>query len=248
MIANEMIIGSSAISSLLVVIAWVVLTSMSLFFPRSLNLLKLNKIPYQFEWLIQSLTSIAAFQVYTILNYTGLIIQKPEHYYILLWMTSLGYLYHLLFMTKYTTRAQELPLRVYTLVSHIVFGWTMFFIIIDIFIIRNGGIEYQSQNYNIYNIIYDAKSVIFIIEIIASILYTFYTLTSYKYRISVIIQKVLVQFGIITFVIVYSYIQFFYVYVLVYDALAFALIIATYYNVFVENGRFLTDGRRTTRK
>ena len=236
------------ISSLLVIAACVIIASMSLFFPRSLKLLKMGRIPYQFEWLIQSLTSIVAFQVYTILCYSGFLIRKPEHFYILLWMTSLGYLYHLLFMTKYTTRSQELPLRFYTLISHIVFGWTMFFIIVDIFIIRNGGLEYHSQNYNVYNIIYDAKSVIFIVEILASIIYTFYTLTAYKYRVSVIIQKVLVQFGIIMFVIVYSWIQFFYVYALMYDALALALIIATYYNVFIENGRFLTDGKRTSRK
>jgi hypothetical protein len=229
-------------SSTLVVLSILSLAGMLYMVPKSLRLLKLNKIPYQFEWLIQSFTINALLELYTIAAYTGIIIQRPEHFHLVLWTTNICYLYYMLFMTKYTTRECEVPLRVWTLITHIIFGATMFYIIMDIFIIRQGGMEYHSQNYNMYNAIYDTKFFIFLVEAIVSVAYTIFTFRKYKYKKTVFYNKILIQFLLLAFITTYLFPSvLFQVYFIVHKVLFTIVLVLTYWNVFYENGRFLNE-------
>lgn len=231
---------SSNIKTLFIIISLLEIAFTVFFTPKVVGIIKENKIPYQLEWLSQSLICFTIIQIYNFLVCVGILPIGNEYYDALHWLVYVSFLYFMLFTTKYATKKCELAARLFTLISHIVFCFVTIFIVMDIFTLRMGP-EYASQSYNIYNFVYNLKHFTFLVEIGVSCAMNIYTCKMLKYRKTVLISKWTLQAALFFFILSYYIVKLFPIFFIIYEMSITFCIFLTMKNVFYDKGRFLDD-------
>jgi hypothetical protein len=213
----------------------------SLFFiPRVIFIIRSNKMPYQLEWLSQSLICFVTIQAYNLLTCLGIIKMRPEYYDVLHWLVYISFMYFMLFTTKYGTNHIEKAMRLFILVSHLIFGLVTMFIVMDIFVNRMGP-NYSLQSHNLYSFIYSLKNYTFLFEFTSALILNVFSMKRLPYKKTVLWTKFILQISLGLFLMSYYVVGLFPMFFLTYELAITICIILTMTNVFKEKGRFLND-------
>lgn len=237
---SQMIISNLFIKCFAIFMSLIGFCYSTYFVPKTIKIINKNTMPYHLEWLAQSLICFLIVNAYNLIFAANIVNMRPEYIKVLHWLVYISLIYFSLFTTKFVTKKCETSARLYTLFSQLIFGLVAIYAIIEVFISRMDSM-YTPQNENVYTFIYGFKDCLFIIQLLASIIFCAYTIKKLKYRKSVLSIKIIIVLITAIFLVSYYITALFPIFFIIYEISTFICIQLTKYNVMNEGGRFLDD-------